>query len=541
MHADQHETAPGFTPPSASGWTRLLSLCNNPLSVLGLTIVAFSLASLVAFAVFSLISTRENPYLDIVGFMILPGVLISGLAIVPIGVLWKKRWLRRHQGAPTPRYVTINLDDPPTRGAILIFGAVTFFVVLPALAISGYQGYLYTESTEFCARACHSVMDPQGTAHQSSPHARVSCAECHIGEGAGWFVQSKLSGVRQVFAVWLDTFSRPIPPAIQELRPARDTCEHCHWPAMFHGSTLRQTTHYSPDENNTPHIVRMLLKTGGADESIGRVEGIHMHMIASGKIEYVAVDEHLQDIPWVRYVQADGTATVYRSDGKPHDAPPPDGVRRTVDCMDCHNRGAHHFRPPDRAVDLKLVAGEIDATLPYIKRQAVQALIEPHASVAAAEQRIAESIAAFYEQERPQDWRDRQADIRQAIAAVQDIYRRNFFPGMNVDWRTYPENVGHMLSAGCFRCHDGLHLDPQGKPISSECTTCHTFLNERPEQPGQFTEGPFQHSMPILHHENLRCSQCHTGGPLRLCRDCHAEMRGLENWNDIGRFRPVGP
>ncbi|WP_394700514.1 NapC/NirT family cytochrome c [uncultured Ilyobacter sp.] len=352
------------------------------------------------------------------------------------------------------------------------------FLVLPGLAVSGYEGYHYTESTEFCANVCHEVMEPQGTAHARSPHARVRCAECHIGEGADWFVKSKLSGTRQVLAVWRDSFHRPIPPAITELRPARDTCEQCHWPARFHGSQLKEIVHYSPDEANTRRAVRMLLKTGGADEATGQVEGIHMHMLASGTIEFISLDEFLQEIPWVRYTRLDGTQSVYRSDGKSNNAPPPLGTHRAIDCMDCHNRGAHHFLSPQSAISLMMETGEMAADLPFLKREAVRVLVGNYDDIAAANDGIAEGLRVFYESQYPELAQSRSAAIDQAITKTQEVYRQNFFPAMKVDWRTYPENIGHMQTPGCFRCHDGLHVDEAGTPINSDCTVCHTFLNQ---------------------------------------------------------------
>lgn len=520
-----------------AGLRKLISLCNNVVSLFGLFIVALSAMTLVAFAILAFTEGTANPYLNVIGYLVMPGVFLFGLSIVPIGALWKQYRLRRLEGKPIPRHLQLNLSDRPTLGAVLIFMAVTFFVVIPLVAGSNYQAFRYSETTAFCATACHTVMEPQGTAHATSPHARVTCAECHIGEGAGWFVKSKLSGVRQVFAVAFDTYSRPIPPAITELRPARDTCEHCHWPDKFHGSQLKEVVHFSPDERNTRRVVRMLLKTGGADESIGRVEGIHMHMMVAGRIDYVAIDEHLQEIPWVRHVTAEGDETIYRSDGLAHGAPPPAGIARTIDCMDCHNRGAHHFRPPYSAVDLQIEAGRIDATLPFIKREAVMALVGGYEDVATAEAEIERRLRAFYEREYPEVLEERAADIAQAIEATREVYRRTFFPRMNVDWRTYPENVGHMFSAGCFRCHDGRHVDARGRAISSDCTTCHTFLNPVEDHPGLIVEGPFQHSMSLHMHEKLRCEQCHTGGPLLLCRDCHTTLRGLDAWYDVGRMR----
>ncbi len=517
------------------GFRALLRLCNNPLSLLGLFIVTVSLLLAVTFFLFTVVTGKSNRYLDVVGFLILPGVFATGLAIVPVGVIWAH--LRRRRGLEgVPRRLRIDLADARTRGAVAVFLGATFFIVLPALAVLSYEGYTFTESTEFCATVCHTVMKPEGTAHAGSPHARVTCAQCHIGEGAGWFVKAKLSGLRQVWAVWTDSYSRPIPPAITDLRPARDTCEQCHWPAKFFGSQLKELVHFSPDEKNTRRVVRLLLKTGGADEREGRVGGIHMHMLVSGSIEYVATDDHLQEIPWVRYHTPDGQTVVYRADGKPSDAPPPAGTMRTIDCMDCHNRGAHHFRPPQAAINLQMDAGRIDPALPYIKREAVAALVGDYPDTATAEREIARRITTFYRENYPDLWSARNEAVRTAVRRIQEVYRRSFFPEMRSDWRTYPENIGHMISPGCFRCHDGLHVDARGQAISSSCTTCHDFLTPIEDRAGEFRQGGFTHSMNLVQHQKLRCNQCHTGGPLPLCYDCHATGQALENWRR-GRLR----
>jgi hypothetical protein len=207
-----------------------------------------------------------------------------------------------------------------------------------------------------------------------------------------------------------------------------------------------------------------------------------------------------------------------------------------VSCIDCHNRGAHHFYSPQHSVDMMLEAGRIDASLPFIKRIAVSALVGEFHNKNAAFAGIEEAISGFYDERYPEIAATRKADIETAVTTVKDVYERSFFPEMKVTWKTYPENIGHMLSAGCLRCHDGLHVNAEGAAISSDCTVCHTFLNPVEGRPGEFREGKFEHSMPLTNHENLRCEQCHSGGPLLTCRDCHTEMRGLDDWHDVGRF-----
>ena len=106
------------------------------------------------------------------------------------------------------------------------------------MAFVGYNAFLFTESVTFCGRICHTVMEPEYTAYLNSPHARVRCVDCHVGAGAEWYVKSKLSGVHQVYAVTFHTYETPIPTPVKNLRPARETCEECHWPQKFFGAQL---------------------------------------------------------------------------------------------------------------------------------------------------------------------------------------------------------------------------------------------------------------------------------------------------------------
>ncbi len=508
-------------------------LWQNWITTTGIFVVVLAIILLLTFGLFSLITPDPNPYVDIVGYLVIPGVLVVGVILTPLGILIRSWRLRRLD--PTQRLVfrfpSIDLTDARQRRAIKFLAGLTF-IMLPVVGVSGYHGYHYTDSVAFCAKACHSVMQPEAVTYARSPHARVSCAECHIGEGAGWFVKSKLSGTRQVFATLGNTYPRPIPPAITELRPARETCERCHWPEKFYGAQLAEIVNFSSDEGNTRRQIQMLVKIGGGDETSGRAEGIHMHMALAGRVEYVATDEKLQEIPWVRWTNDRGEEVVYRSDGKTAADAPPEGRHRQLDCMDCHNRPAHNFRPPERSVDVALEVGRIDTTLPFIKQQAVAALVAGYPDQPTAEARISSALERFYQTRYPQVWDRRKASVTQAIEQVQEIYRTNFFPDMKVDWRTYPDNIGHKNFAGCFRCHAGNHVSDDGRKITHRCDICHTFLNpvNDHDEPTIIQEGGFVHPVPLEGpHEPLLCHQCHTGGvaPEATCAGCHRDQQGF--------------
>lgn len=510
-----------------------MPLWNNLVTLAGLFLVVTTLVLMITFWLFTLVTPTPNPYIDIVGFLVVPCFLVFGLLVIPTGIFLKSWRLRRRDPEMQLafRFPRIDLNDPAQRKVVKGV-LLALFILLPVVAVSGYHGYHYTDSAEFCSKACHVPMHPQATTYEHSAHARVACAECHIGSGASWFVKSKLSGTRQVLAMLRDTFSRPIPPAIKHLRPARETCEQCHWPKKFFGAQLREIVRFKSDEENTRVEIDMLINTGGGDEHTGRAEGIHMHMALTGRVEYIATDDMLQEIPWVRYLDQSGNTWIYRSDGRPSSDPPPAGPVRQLDCMDCHNRPAHKFRSPQDGVDIFLDVGKIDNTLPYIKREAVAALTQPYPDADTAYRKIADHLSTFYETRYPEVWARRKASVNYAIDKVRELYSRGFFPDMKVDWRTYPDNIGHLISPGCFRCHEGKHVNQRGEAISHECNVCHTFLNpvQRNGYDALIERGEFVHPLELVgKHANMRCNECHTGGkaPDPSCAGCHTDVAGF--------------
>ena len=509
---------------------KFVPLWENTITILGMFVSAMAVLLLVSFALLSVVTPAHNPYVDIVGFLVLPSILILGVLTIPFGILIKS-W-RVHRKRPEEhlafRFPHIDLNDP-TQRRIAKFFLLGTFILLPVVGVSAYHGYHYTDSAGFCAKACHAAMHPQATTYEHSAHARVPCADCHIGSGAGWFVKSKLSGTRQVLAMMQDSYPRPIPPAISNLRPARETCEKCHWPKKFFGAQLREITHFASDEQNTRREIDMLLKTGGGDQATGRAEGIHLHMALQGHIKYIATDDLLQEIPWVEFTKPSGERLVYRSDGRPTSDPKPEGQERALDCMDCHNRPAHKFRSPQEAVDIYMDTGKIDTTLPFIKREATRVLARSYPDAETASKQIAGALAEFYRTNYPEVWTTDRASVNNAIDMVRNIYAFNAFPAMNVDWQTYPDNIGHLISPGCFRCHDGSHVNQHGERLSHDCNICHSFLNPvASEGKGAMIQaGEFIHSYELAgRHAELRCDSCHTGGvaPVPDCAGCHTEQ-----------------
>jgi len=492
------------------------SLIKNLVSLIGIAI-ALVAAGNIAFLVFiDFMQVHPSPYLGIFAYMLMPAVMVVGLAMIPIGMLMERHNRRIHAPTVISKFPRIDLNNPRQRRTIAVVSAFMVFFVLVSAAGS-YRAYEFTDSVQFCGQLCHTVMNPEFTAYQQSPHARVACVDCHVGAGATWYVKSKLSGAYQLYSVTFNKYPRPIPTPVRNLRPAQETCEQCHWPKKFWGAQLKVFNHYGSDEQNTPRQIRMLIKTGGGDGSTGQPSGIHLHMNIANEISYISTDAQRQSIPWVQAKdRATGKTTVYTTkDG----ALPPDQVAkatpRRMDCVDCHNRPTHIYVPPDRSVDNALTAGRIDSTLPFIKQQAVALLTATYDTTDNAKTAISAGLTKFYEEKYPDIWKKRQGTVLGAVTEVQRIFETTIFPEMKVDWRVHPNNIGHFYSQGCFRCHDGNHVSADGKVISKSCDSCHSMMAE--EEGGKAVAGneqgaAFKHPVDLGDMTAVNCSDCHNGG-----------------------------
>jgi len=354
---------------------------------------------------------------------------------------------------------------------VAVFALTMANVIIVSLA--AYRGVEYMDSVQFCGQVCHEVMRPEFQAYQDGPHSRVSCVQCHIGPGASWFARSKISGLRQVIAVAGGTYSRPIPSPVQDLRPAREVCEQCHWPEKFHGDVIRRVSEFSNDEQSSESVTTLHVHVGGGSERTGTATGIHWHMNVANEIEYITTDDKRQVIPYVRLKDQLGNVREYVAEGvTPEELAR--GERRRMDCMDCHNRPSHPMAATaERAVDEAIARGEIPTTLPFVRREAVRAVKVEYASQETAADSIASVLREFYRTQHNDVYMSRRPDVEKAVVASVALYRRNVFPAMNVRLGTYLNNIGHMDSPGCFRCHDDEHKTKDGKAIGQDCDTCH--------------------------------------------------------------------
>ncbi len=485
----------------------------NPISVIGTVVSIFTAVTFIFLILLGIFIPETPVYFGIVTFIILPIILIFGLAAILIGLIIERR--RRLKGGEVHYFINVDFKNPRHRRGFLIFTSVLITFML-ASAFGSYQAFEYTESIEFCGTLCHEVMEPEYVAYQTSPHARVKCADCHIGSGADWFVKSKLSGAYQVYAVLANNYPRPIPTPIKNLRPAQETCEKCHWPQYFFSEKKRQKTYYKKDEKNTPWTVSLLMKIGGGSPDMGPTAGIHWHMNIMQDIVYVASDPARQEIPYVKTVDHQGNITEYFSTDNPLSHDEVNKMEKfKMDCIDCHNRPSHVYKAPTKSLDLALYLGRIDPTLPYIKSISVDALSYNYSSTQTALDSIRYIVENYYGTNYQEIAKKKETEIKEAVLEVQKIYKRNIFPTMGVSWRAYPENIDHMTNAGCFRCHNGKLVSPLGKTITKDCNSCHTILYQGSElNPKTLTTTGFE----FIHPEDIgdewkttNCNECHTG------------------------------
>ncbi len=454
----------------------IVSITRSMISLSGTALSVAALVLMLSLFVLEQFGFEGGPYIGILTYLILPMFFVVGLILIPIGaILWRRKVNRTPGGEATPLMPVFDLNVPKTRHWLLIFLAATMVNVI-ILSTATYKGVEVMESVEFCGLACHSVMEPEHTAHQRSPHSRVACAECHIGPGADWFVKSKLDGAWQLVAVALDIYPRPILTPLHDLRPARDTCEQCHWPTKFVGDKLSVFKSYKEDEQNTELTTALLLRVGGGD--LSGSSGIHWHVDPEVGIRYRS-DETREDIYEVELTDKDGSVTVFADRKAPED----EGVWRAMDCVDCHNRPSHIYRQPQKEIDDAIAGGLIDRTLPFVKRESLRIIDAEFESHEVAREEIATQLTAYYAENYPQTADENADAINAAAVALGDIYSVNVFPQMKVWWNTYPDHIGHEQSPGCFRCHTKSMRTEERVSISRECDTCHVLLAEGEENP----------------------------------------------------------
>ena len=374
----------------------------NPLSLLGSILSSISLLIIVFFLVGMTLFDLGGSYIGLIVFIILPVFLVLGLILIPIGMLRRSRRLKRNETGEFKKGIKLDLNDRRHWNAIALFVFVTFLFLF-LTGIGSYEAFHYTESNEFCGTLCHEVMEPEYVAYEGSSHSRVACVECHVGSGADWYVRSKLSGLYQVYSVLANKYPKPIPTPVENLRPAQETCEKCHWPGKFYSYRLRNEKHFLADSLNTEWNIQLKMKIGPEHSAQGLSEGIHWHINEDIIVEYIASSHDREYIPWVRYInKATGDTVIYNDIYESLDSEAVDTLEvRTMDCIDCHNRPSHHYLPPQEFTDILLASGDISPDLPGIKSLAMDLYNRQYSSKDSALLIINDETIKYYEENHP--------------------------------------------------------------------------------------------------------------------------------------------
>jgi len=498
---------------------KLPSSIKNYVSIIGAILAVFNLAAILSLLLLSAIFEFGGSYIGLFIYMVLPSFMVFGLLLIPIGMRLNRKRMRKALAAgETPNWPILDFNNVGTRNASIIFIFGTIFLIIIS-SIGSYEAFHMTESVEFCGKLCHQVMEPEYTTYQNSSHARVACVECHVGEGAGWYVKSKLSELYQVYSVIFKKYSTPIETPLRNLRPASETCERCHWPEKFYSQKLRNLRSYLTDSANTEWNTSLLMKIGPQYSAKGLSEGIHWHINKNFKIEYIAGTKDRESIPWVKLTDLKtGKVKIFVDEENPLDKKAMDSLEhRTMDCMDCHNRPSHKYLSAPNFIDNAIVSGLIPSNIPYIKMAAMEALKVSYNTKDSAHMEIKNVVTTYYKDEQPEAYAKNMDRINKAIIAMQKEYDKNVFPYMKVESTKYLDHIGHLESEGCFRCHSDRHKTAKGETITRDCEICHTIIAQGPT--GHIANAYINSTLQFTHPTPIGDKW-----KTKFCSDCHHEL-----------------
>ena len=487
-------------------------------TAIGAAIAAISIILFIFLLIISLLFGEGSGYTGLVIYIILPVFIVFGLLMIPIGIIRKSRKDKKEKVVKEVKFPVVDFNDPKQRRVFFTFGSGTI-IFLMLIGLGSYEGFHYTESTTFCGTVCHEVMKPEYVAYQHSSHAKVACVECHIGGGANWTVKSKLSGLYQVYSVAFNKFPTPIPTPIENLRPARETCEECHWPEKFYSSHMAVEKHYLPDEDNTEWDIHLKMKIGPENSALGLKEGIHWHINKNVQVEYVSTDSQRENIPWVRYTDTKtGEVVEYQDESYSLTTGQFDSLEiRTMDCMDCHNRPSHDYKSQVSFINNAMTAGIIPKELPDIKSLSMEILAVDFPTTDSAMKYIEFAVNEYYEIMHEDLFAQKKNLIAKAILGIQEEFKLNIFPEMKVKWDAYPNQIGHLEFNGCFRCHNNKQQDGNGRFISMDCNLCHTIVAQGVPDTLQVTT--INDALEFVHPNDPN-----QAWKEKLCVECHKDL-----------------
>ena len=427
-------------------------LLRNPTSIVGAWLTTLSVFAFVAFIALEQFRLLHSPYAGLFGFVVVPAFFGLGLALIPIGIWVEAR--RRRAGHAAWRWPAIDLGQTRTR--VLLAGVLGLTLVnLAIVGVAGFGAAHYSESNRFCGQVCHEPMQPQFTAFQNSAHSRINCVDCHVAPDVPGFLTAKINGTRQVYKLITGTYDRPIPSPRDRIPVPAVSCEGCHAPISPDHEVKRLFREHKDNEASSEIVTTLMMYSGKS----------HWHARPDVVVEYVATDNTLAKIPYVRVIAGGKTSEYFAEDVT---APPAGQPVRRMDCLDCHSRPAHTLAStPAQVVDRAIVRGEISTKVPFVRSEMVDALAEERPVGTDASQAIMERLTKVFGTATP--------EALQAVQVADRLYRENVFPKMKISWGTYTNQLFHVNDTGCFRCHDDTHTvkgDPE-KKIRQDCALCH--------------------------------------------------------------------
>lgn len=491
----------------------------NWLSMIGAAIAAIGATIALFLVVINVFNEETTGYS---GLVLLPPVLVFLIGCAMVAGGWIRE-IRRHRRGEHSSFVEYFVVDPlrivrRTGPVVLLLGTSVVTLALVSTGAGSVAVVEFSESNTFCSDVCHAVMGPEATAYQATAHSRIRCVECHVGAGAEGFLEAKIGGLRQVWALATDSVRRPIPTPIHGGNISRELCERCHSPAREVGYRALTRRYYLSGLEESPIELAMVVKVGGARNGLIPGGGIHYHMVTARSVDFVARDAQRQDIAWIRVTDRDGSVREYEDQSDPLTKEEKATLApHRMDCIDCHSRPAHAFRSPVDVVNEAIRLQQLPPDLYSIKEASVRALDGGYPSTNEAMAGIEASLRGYYEEEDPDLLEERSDEIASAAEVLKDVYRRTIFPEMKADWTTHPNNIGHRDSPGCFRCHNEDMVDRAGKAIFTDCSRCHAILAQDEEAIG--TASDLDRGMGFAHPQDgafiqdfKLCSKCHTGG-----------------------------
>jgi hypothetical protein len=416
---------------------------------------------------------------------------------------------------------TLTLKNRTTRRVVFIGGAFILGYIISGTI--GIQVWEYSNSATFCTQVCHNVHPEERVAYQDSYHASVGCTECHLSrEGLLKNIPLKAGHVRHLPEALLGQYGRPV--EWDTLGPASESCELCHWAPSVQGDQVLENRCFCLDEHNTEKRVYLTLRIGGGKVdplNTGMGYGIHWH--ALNTIEYIATDEHKQDIRWVRATLPDGQTVEYNDVTNPLPAEEiAEAETRIMDCVDCHNRVGHPFPSPERTINDALAEGRVSPNLPFIKKEMLDLLTVTYPSQEAALAAV-ESWKSQYKTTYPEAAASQAAAIEQASEVATELLAQLVFEKPGIIWQSFIDNGGHKEFPGCFRCHDGKHLSAEGESIRLHCNICHSLPvvvdpgGDPPQVPAAALQEPASHlETNFMADHRFQASDD--------CVDCHGEV-----------------